>query len=285
MNKTAFVILHYETVNDTEMCIKSLVKFIDLHNAYIIVVDNGSKEGTLEKLESIYSSNDNIIFLRSEMNLGFARGNNIGFQYAKKYLDVNFIILTNSDTIFEQRNFIVNLEEEYKETAFDIAGPKIISLMDGKNQNPVNKIYNSQLDVKKRLLKFRLLLLLSYFNLDTLIKKFISNEIIEQNLDNLSNYQLHGACLIFTGNYIKKYDGLYDKTFMYGEESILKYIAERDNLKMVYIDRIEMYHKEGSSTNAIYGAGKKKRQFFYKWNIEGCKLLNNLMEDEYAKEG
>ena len=72
---------------------------------------------------------------------------------------------------------------------------------------------------------------------------------------------------------------------MYGEESILKYIAERDNLKMVYIDRIEMYHKEGSSTNAIYGAGKKKRQFFYKWNIEGCKLLNNLMEDEYAKEG
>lgn len=277
MKKTAFVVLHYETVSDTEECIKSLLKYVETNESYIIVVDNGSKRETVENLEKRFSS-EKVIFIKSEENLGFAKGNNLGFKYAKDILNVDFIILTNSDTIFEQKDFIYKLENFYVKDNFDIAGPQIISLMDGKNQNPVEKIYYSPKDVQKRMLKFQILLILSYLNLDVFIKKYISSEIKEQNTENLENYQLHGACLIFSKNYIKGYDGLYEKTFMYGEESILKYISERDQLRMVYIPEITMYHKEGSSTNAIYGEGKAKRQFFYKWNIEGCNLLKKLMQ-------
>ena len=62
-------------------------------------------------------------------------------------------------------------------------------------------------------------------------------------------------------NYVKNYDGLYPKTFMYMEEDILKYITKRDHLVMKYFDGAEVFHKEGSSTGKIYGAGRKKEVF------------------------
>jgi GT2 family glycosyltransferase len=279
MNTTAFVVLHYETVNDTEECVKSLIKFIDLNKSYVIVVDNGSSIGRLDSLKLKYELNESIIFIRSEQNLGFANGNNLGFIYAKEKLNAKFIILTNSDTIFKQKDFVSILEKSYKEKPFDVAGPKIISMIDKKNQNPVKKMYNNYKEVEKRLRKFQILRLLSLFNIDVLIQNFFKKEVesFTEGLD--EDFQLHGACLIFAQNYIEMYSGLYDKTFMYGEESILKYMLDYNKMRMAYIDDLVMYHKEGSSTESIYGKGKKKRQFYYKWNIESCKILADLMKN------
>lgn len=280
MAKITFVILHYETIDDTKQCLESLEKFID-NNVNIVVVDNGSKTGKLDSLEKEYKDNKSIIFIRNELNLGFAKGNNIGFKYAKEHLNSDFIILTNSDTVFEQNNFIEVLQKSYDEFKFDVAGPKIISLADGKNQNPVIKMYNNKKDVRIRILKYKILMMLSYLNMDVKFKKYFSKEIMEVDKNKPPNeIQLHGACMIFSRTYIDKFDGLYDKTFMYGEESILKYIIDKNKMSMVYIDELMMYHKEGSSTDTIYGNGLKKRQFYYKWNIDGCYHLKKLMEDK-----
>ena len=65
---------------------------------------------------------------------------------------------------------------------------------------------------------------------------------------------------------------------MYMEESILKFITLRKKMKMCYLDELVVKHKEGSSTGQIYGKGKKKRQFYYTWNIDGCTQLVNLMK-------
>lgn len=280
MNKITFVILHYETVDDTEQCLKSLEKFLTNDDVNVVIVDNGSKIGKLNGLKKQYESNKSIIFLRSEINLGFAKGNNIGFKYAKDNLNSDFIILTNSDTVYEQKDFIEKLQKSYEMNKFDVAGPKIISMVDGKNQNPVMKIYNSKNDVKKRMLKFQILMILSYLNLDVKLKNYLSKEITEvDEYKSMNEIQLHGACLIFSRSYINKYNGLYDKTFMYGEESILKYLVEKNNMSMIYIDELEIYHKEGSSTDHIYGKGVQKRQFYYKWNIDACYHLKKLMEE------
>jgi|GEM_PF-93008 Predicted glycosyltransferases len=276
MNVIAFVILHYETTNDTRDCLASLMKYMQ-DNVYIIIVDNGSVVGKLDSLKEEYKNIENIVFLRSETNQGFAKGNNIGFCYAKDKLKADYIILTNSDTIFEQEDFVKTMVEAQLKYHFDVAGPQIISMADGKNQNPVQVMYQNLSDLRKRLLKYRILYITSYFNIDLLIKKFLSKEITEVNIDKVHDYQLHGACMIFGPQYIKSYDGLYPKTFMYGEESILKYIADRDQLTMKYIEELSVYHKEGSSTDSVYGKGRKKRQFYYKWNIDSCKILGTLM--------
>ncbi len=276
----SFVVLHYETLDDTENCIESLQKYQkENSNINIIVVDNGSQKGKLKLISNKYTD-EHIYFIYSEHNLGFAKGNNLGYLFAKNQLYSDTIILCNNDIVFKQPNFVELLEGRLIEQPFDVGGPRIVSLADGKNQNPVPYLYSTEKLIKKRITKYQVLSILGVFGLDNLARRIFAKNVEEIKDWKCSDYQLHGACLIFGKKYIEMFDGLYDGTFMYMEEGILKYIAQKNNLKMEYIDSLEVWHKEGSSTEKIYGSGKNKRLFYYKWNIDGCKQLLKMMMDD-----
>lgn len=275
--EVAIVILHYENLHDTEECLDSVLKYLSDGRTHIVAVDNGSKNEKLNDLKRKYN-NPKIHFIYNKDNLGFANGNNVGFVYAKHKLKAQIIVLANNDLIFRQEDFIDKLLEAKKNTQFDVAGPRITSLVDGKNQNPVPRIYKDLSAVKNRILKFQALYLLSFIGLDVQLQY----KYREQNHENsvapdMNDFQLHGACMFFSNRFIEKFDGLCDKTFMYGEESILKYQCDKYNLNLCYLDQLEVFHKEGSTTNKVLGSGAKKRQFYYKNNIKGCKILANMM--------
>ena len=84
MNITV-VVLHYENIKDTRECLDSLKKYLDdtKNNINIVVVDNGSIKEKTAAIEKEYL-NDKIHFIESGENLGFAKGNNIGFIKFKK---------------------------------------------------------------------------------------------------------------------------------------------------------------------------------------------------------
>lgn len=48
-------------------------------------------------------------------NLGFARGNNKGYRYAKNTLGCNYIIMLNNDTIIIQHDFLSIIRKEFEE--------------------------------------------------------------------------------------------------------------------------------------------------------------------------
>ncbi|MCB6492507.1 glycosyltransferase [Coprococcus catus] len=276
MNITV-VVLHYENIKDTKECLDSLKKYLNdtKNNINVVVVDNGSIKEKTAAIEEDYV-NDKIYFIESGRNLGFAKGNNIGFHYAKYELHSDIIILANNDLIFKQVDFMNQIAKEMIENHIDVAGPRIISLVDHKNQNPVPYAHPDLVSVNKRIFKLHVLKIMCYFGVDKFFQTIFSRKYSTDVKSD--NYQLHGACLIMANNYVKNYDGLYPKTFMYMEEDILKYITKRDNLIMKYFDGAEVFHKEGSSTEKIYGEGRKKRLFYYKWNIDGCKKLRQLMK-------
>ena len=276
MNITV-VVLHYENIKDTKECLDSLKKYLNdtKNNINVVVVDNGSIKEKTAAIEEDYV-NDKIYFIESGRNLGFAKGNNIGFHYAKYELHSDIIILANNDLIFKQVDFMNQIAKAMIENHIDVAGPRIISLVDHKNQNPVPYAHPDLVSVNKRIFKLHVLKIMCYFGVDKFFQTIFSRKYSTDVKSD--NYQLHGACLIMANNYVKNYDGLYPKTFMYMEEDILKYITKRDNLIMKYFDGAEVFHKEGSSTEKIYGEGRKKRLFYYKWNIDGCKKLRQLMK-------
>ena len=276
MNITV-VVLHYENIKDTKECLDSLKKYLNdtKNNINVVVVDNGSIKEKTAAIEEDYV-NDKIYFIESGRTLGFAKGNNIGFHYAKYELHSDIIILANNDLIFKQVDFMNQIAKEMIENHIDVAGPRIISLVDHKNQNPVPYAHPDLVSVNKRIFKLHVLKIMCYFGVDKFFQTIFSRKYSTDVKSD--NYQLHGACLIMANNYVKNYDGLYPKTFMYMEEDILKYITKRDNLIMKYFDGAEVFHKEGSSTEKIYGEGRKKRLFYYKWNIDGCKKLRQLMK-------
>ena len=90
----SIIIVNYNGLNDTCALIDSITFNEDME---VIVVDNGSKENEAGILQE---QHPNIKVIRSDKNLGFAGGNNLGIKASKgKYL-----YLINNDTVFKKFN-------------------------------------------------------------------------------------------------------------------------------------------------------------------------------------
>lgn len=79
----------------TEKCLNSISETCDSVSYEIIVVDNGSTDGTRERLRKLREGNSNLIVIKNSENLGYAKANNIGAQKSSgKYL-----VFLNNDTV------------------------------------------------------------------------------------------------------------------------------------------------------------------------------------------
>ncbi len=95
MKKVSVITVNFNQAQVTE----ELLHSISLYNHYpeieIIVVDNGSKTNPVPDWIKKYS---NVRFIRSELNLGFAGGNNLGIASATG----DYMFLVNNDTEFTE---------------------------------------------------------------------------------------------------------------------------------------------------------------------------------------
>lgn len=284
--KISFLILHYKNINETTECIKSIIDNVKYDNYDIVIVDNGSNNNTGKELRDKYESNSKIKVIISKENLGFAKGNNIGFNYIKNNLDSDFIVMINSDTIIEQEDFCQKLIEKYELYKFDVCGIDIV-LPDGTHTNPTVPNIKNVKDIENLITKFKFNIKMCKLKLDiinvllTKVKtKIKRNDIkIDRSKDIISNkeIQLHGSAMIFSKTFMEKYDGLYDGTFLYFEEVSLRYICERDNLIVLYTPDIKIIHKESKSTKSIYSDWQKRHLFYYE-NVtySATNLLNYI---------
>jgi hypothetical protein len=92
--KIVIVVINYKGFDDTAACLKSLQR-IAYKNFKIIVIDNASKLNAIPKLKQQFPD---VIYIRSEKNLGFTGGNNLGLNNAYE-LDPKYIFLLNNDTV------------------------------------------------------------------------------------------------------------------------------------------------------------------------------------------
>lgn len=282
--KITFVILHYLAVNDTNECINSILNNVfpyTEHEIEIIVVDNGSPNNSYEAIKNEFFHKEMVHLIHSSENLGFAKGNNLGFQYAKHKLHSDFIILMNNDTIIEQSNFAEIIVNKYKEKKYYVLGPDIITA-DGYHQNPGNKQSWSLNELKLFRFKKRMRLTLSYLHLDKLVTEAIKSvkEIYrtETLVGDVENTILHGACLIFSPEYVRTFEGLYPGTFLYMEEDILKLYADYYNFLMLYSSDLQVYHKEDVATNMVQIPDKEKVRRKYRLLIQSSKMYSDLKE-------
>lgn len=266
-----FVILHYLTDKDTIECVESIESLYGGDKARIVIVDNFSNNGSIEKVSSAVEKFGNCKILYSDKNLGFSKGNNLGYSYIKKKYSNPFIIVLNNDTVIKQKDFITRIVDTYSKSPYAVLGPDIISLTDGGHQNPLGKI-PSKKDTKKDIRKYRFLLLLSKLGVYNLLQKhFGANRSGKKiNLEKpqsteIINRSLHGSCLIFSPDFVSVMDEAFcPDTFLYKEEFILARRCAKKHLKMFFNSEIEIFHKEDSSTNKVVNTAKKKREFIFK---------------------
>ncbi len=90
---------------------------------------------------------------------------------------------------------------------------------------------------------------------------------------------LHGACYIFSPLYIKKYDGMCDKTFLYMEEDILRLRSEHNGDKMVYSPNLIIKHKEDVATNMVAIKSIEKKKMIYLNLLKSSKVYIQLKRE------
>ena len=118
----SIILLNYNGKQYIQQCVESILNS-DYNNFELIIVDNNSTDKSIDIVES--KTNDaRITIIRSNKNLGFAAGNNLGAQCAKG----DYIVLLNIDTVVDTRWLTEVISVMEHDDTIGAAQPKILAL-------------------------------------------------------------------------------------------------------------------------------------------------------------
>ncbi len=282
--KLGFVILHYMTFEDTVLCIESIKNNVS-EKKHIVVVDNASSNDSFKKLREKYKNDSEITLVRSDENIGFARGNNLGIEKLRSMYRCEYISVMNNDTIIKQNNWYDLINDEYKKSGFAVLGPKIITKDGDDTSNPMRKKPLEMKAIDNLIWRRRIKVFLCKTGLHKFVnpagtKKGISEFEHDKRYENV---QLHGACMIFSEKFYEKLHGFDSRTFLYLEEDIMFLNLLENDLKSVYLPNLEIYHSEDSSTNKIVKSSCDKKIFVFTNEINSLKILKKIKKQKKSK--
>lgn len=310
MGNISFVILNYKTYGEAIACAESILSTQTWEDLAIVIVDNGSKNESVEKLKEHFVDEPRVHIVVSEDNLGFAKGNNLGIAYARTHFDSDFIVAANSDIIFEQKDYCQMLAAIYEEKPYAILGGDVIDASRTQHFNPVarERVYTLNYMRKQivvswaKALMFRLIKL---FHLKKAVaghygiatndagadvkdgsKNLTTREVEGRSVaadsrieDELENVLLHGCCMVFSKDYFAEFDGFFEQTFLYAEEEIVYYLAAKKGLRMLYTPRVSCMHKESVTTNQLYRDFCDAKIFYFNNIVKSYRKFLKLMKE------
>ncbi|WP_455588218.1 glycosyltransferase [Bifidobacterium sp.] len=280
-----FVVLHYLVDATTMQCVESIHEHCAGSDYHIVVVDNDSANGSFERLQARYAETPGVTLLHNTANEGFARGNNVGYRYCKSQLHCDYIVTINNDAMLTSADFMPLCTEDYAQMHCGVIGPDIVSLKDGRHQNPSYGIIRTRSEVNRQIRRFRAILLLLHLHLyEPLVrlKQRLGHQSAADSpythataeADANRPYKLHGACMIFTPAFVQHYDEPFDpRTFLYFEEHILWMRCQTAGLTMHYDPRIVVKHVEDASTDSMSATTRRKMIFTLGNYVRSLKVL------------
>ena len=247
----------------------SIEKKIDTDMYKIVIVDNASPDKSGALLKEHYKNDDHVEVLLNQENLGFARGNNVGFRCAEKTWNPSYIVLMNNDVYLLDDDFLEKVEKEYKRSQFAVLGPMVLSADGRCDINPIRTNAMSKQEVEHDIQAYK-----------------IKSVVYKYHLDKRCEYvQLHGCFMLFSRKYIEKFNGLDDRTFLYREEAILMKHLTENGLNSVYLPDIHVFHREDASTDDMIKENRKKEMFEIKNHLQSLKVLKEVYDFYENKRG
>ncbi|WP_316820153.1 glycosyltransferase family 2 protein [Pedobacter gandavensis] len=188
----------------------------------LILVDNGSKEDNGPRFLAAYPE---LIYLRSEQNLGFAGGNNMGIKIAKG----EFLLLLNNDTEISPNLITVLTETMEQDQEIGIISPLIL--------------YYDQPDI----IQYAGFTEMNYL---TARNRGIGN--MEKNegqfdLDSRETGFCHGAAMMCRRKDLNHVGQMAENYFLYYEELDWCEQFKRAGKKIWFCGKTKIYHKESIS--------------------------------------
>jgi GT2 family glycosyltransferase len=216
----SIITVNYNGIADTATLIESVQSHLKIPYE-LIVVDNGSRQDESGMLKKQFPS---VKVIRSETNLGFAGGNNLGITYAS----ADLLLFINNDTYVKDDSLVHLLERMNNEPSLGGISPKILfadqeGLIQFAGYTPLSKI-----TLRNSLIGFR-------------------EPDVGQYDHPISTPYLHGAAMLIRRNAIEKTGGMPEIFFLYYEELDWSLQLRRAGYQLEYNPAAKVYHKESSS--------------------------------------
>ena len=226
MPSVAIVILNYNGGQLMRDCAESFLQ-LNFDDYGIIVVDNASRDGSADGLELL---DNKITVIRSEQNLGYTGGNNLGIAAALEE-GYDYVLLVNNDTLVHNHDFLSQLVA-FSEATPDagIVGPKVFFRTTQEVQNTICA---------------------TPFFIQSLLKW--PQQKLRPEAPNRANDQLkevdvlNGVCILLCSRMLRKTGLLDPLIFMYREDTDIAIRARRAGWKSYYLPYESIVHLQKST--------------------------------------
>lgn len=228
----SIIIVNYNTQRLTLDCLQSVCDSNTRYAYEIIVVDNHSKDGSVEAIREQFP---NVTLIANEENTGFAKANNQGMKIASG----RYVLLLNSDTLMQRDTLekMIALMDERPEIG--AAGCKVI-LPDGSLDKACKRGFPTPSA--------------SFYYAFGFSKIFPDNPRFNGYqlgyLDPDQEYEvdcLVGAFMLVRQEAVRQVGGLDETFFMYGEDLDWCYRIKEAGWKIYYYPQTVIVHLKGGS--------------------------------------
>ena len=208
---------------------KSVLADTSIRKKEIIVVDNGSKDGSVETIEKLINKKA-IKLIKNNENLGFSKANNQGNRVAKG----KYILLLNSDTLIQKGSLKKLIDFAQKHQDAGVVAARLLN-KDGSLQS-------------------------SCFNLPTIIRAVKQywfhngsplDKFAPSTSDPVEVEAVVGAAMLITPKAIQKVGTLDERYFFYYEDLAYCRELKRVGLKVYYLPSVEVLHYHGVSGHGL----------------------------------
>lgn len=249
--KVSLIILNWNarkmTQEELENVAKLNTKGLD---AECVVVDNGSTDDSQDMLSNYALPNMNYKFIETNINLGYAGGNNFGLKYSIKE-GFDYTILLNNDVILPEDILIRLVSIAEKDHKIGLLAPKMYFA----------KGYEFHKDKYKESELGRVFWYAGGF-IDWNNIYSDHRGVDEVDLGQYDRQEIvdtaNGACFLIRNKVIADIGFLRDKYFMYWEDADYCVRAKKAGWKVVYTPKTCLWHKVSASS----GIGSNLNDYF-----------------------
>lgn len=209
----------------------------DPQNKPLKINEYTEEESKLFKNDEInsneFSSTENLTLIKNNENHGYATGNNIGIRHAMKFMNPDYVLILNNDTVVD-KNFLISLVKYAEHSnSIGIIGPKVC-------------YFDIPEKIQVTSIKINFWKGTSYLVGD--------GEIDNGQYDDINKADsVPGSCFLIKREVIDKV-GLFNPEYQcYWEEADYCMRANEIGFECIYYPHSKIWHKVSKSTNKVKG--------------------------------
>jgi N-acetylglucosaminyl-diphospho-decaprenol L-rhamnosyltransferase len=233
------LIVSWNAREDLWRCLGALPAAAGSLTLEVVVVDNGSRDGTLEMLRSEHP--EVRLIVRGD-NPGFAGGINAGWPETSGWA----VAVLNPDVFAHEGSLERLVGTMIEEPSVGLAGPEVV---DTGGRVLVQ-------DFRLPSVGSALARLPGVPALRRLLRRLLSRSAPARGLRTVE--RINGCCMAFRREALEATGGVPELTFLYGEEIVIGHALARAGYRVVYEPAARVTHRDGVSVDQVWAGGERQ---------------------------